>query len=97
MLVPTSQELEQTIQKILEGVGDDERQAWFDHPVTTALSTFFETIRMRSFETLELGADSLAASALVGQARLCSDLYTFVNDVRKTDETEEPDFHDPLD
>lgn len=82
MLIPTSEELERELHKAIEEATQDERELWFEHPLTVALATFFEAVRMRTFEEFEAGVDSHAAAALGGQARLCSDLAAFVREVR---------------
>lgn len=83
MLVPTSEEIEQHLQQILEGVEQEEKDQWLEHPCSIALATFFEAIRMKTFESFEMGVDPSSASALAGQARLCMDLNKFVAAIRK--------------
>jgi hypothetical protein len=91
MLVPTSQELEAELHKLVEGLTDDEKQLWFEHPLSKALATFFEAIRMKTFESMEAGVDAATASALAGQARLCSDLYRFMHEIRVRGDEEAAD------
>ena len=89
MLVPTSEDLEYTLFEVLSGVEQEEKDQWLDHPCTVALATFFEAIRMKTFESFEMGVDPASAAALAGQARLCQDLNIFVQELRKKKETEE--------
>jgi hypothetical protein len=89
MLVPTSEDLEQRLHQILEGVEQEEKDQWMEHPCSIALATFFEAIRMKTFESFELGVDSDTASALAGQARLCLDLNKFVAAIRKPEVEED--------
>ena len=80
MIVPTSEDIEQTLFNILEGVEQEEKDQWLEHPCTVALATFFEAVRMKTFESFELGVSPAEASALAGQARLCHDLQGYKKD-----------------
>jgi hypothetical protein len=86
MLVPSSEDLEKTLFSVLEGVEQEEKDQWLAHPCTMALATFFEAIRMKTFESFEMGVDAASASALAGQARLCQDLNQFVSQLRSSKE-----------
>ncbi len=86
MLIPSSDDIEKTIFSILEGVAQEEKDQWLAHPCTMALASFFEAVRMKTFESFECGVDPSTASALAGQARLCQDLNGFVSELRQKEE-----------
>lgn len=81
MLVPTSQELQVKLDKILEDTPKDLRYEWSIHPLTTAISLLLETVRLRALEAIEAGAyaDFQQTAKLAGQAQLCNDLADFFN------------------
>lgn len=62
----------------LEGVRDDEKEEWLNHPCSEALAIFFETIRMKALEGLEAGVQGDMVPKLSGQASLCADIRRFI-------------------
>ena len=91
-LIPNSDELNNILFAALEEVSESEKEEWIRHPVTEAIGTMFEVVRMAALENMEAGAPPEVANKLAAQASLMRDLRAnLASTVRGLKEPEEAD------
>ena len=92
-LTPSSLELEQAADALIQSVSKEDRQRWLADKLTKAVFVILEAARMKAFESIEAGPEPHKLPVFMAEAALADYLMDELADYMSGADEDEQDEH----